>query len=108
MPAETPEAITRYFQAVNGRDLDAAPLLFTEQASVHDEGGSHAGRAEIRAWMAGTIRKYDFAAEPEGSERQGAETVVTARVSGTFPGSPIRLSFRFRLADSLIERLEIG
>lgn len=108
MPAETPEAVTRYFNAVNARDLDAAPLLFTEQASVHDEGGSHAGRAAIRAWMAGTIQKYDFTAEPEGSERQGADTVVAARVSGTFPGSPIGLSFRFTLAGALIERLEIG
>lgn len=108
MLTETPETITRYFQAVNGRELDAAPLLFTEQASVHDEGGSHSGRAAIRAWMAGTIGKYDFTAQPEGCERQGADTVVAARVSGTFPGSPIQLSFRFTLADRLIDRLEIG
>ncbi len=104
MPAQMPETIARYFDAVNARDLDAAPLLFAADAVVRDEGGSHAGRDAIRAWMAETIRKYDFAAEPEGLSGM----VVTARVSGAFPGSPIRLSFRFELSGGLIGRLEIG
>ena len=37
----------------------------------------------------------------------GRTIVVTGLVSGTFPGSPVRLSYAFELAGSKITRLEI-
>jgi len=35
-------------------------------------------------------------------------TVVTAHVTGDFPGSPIDLRYRFKLVDRQIAGLEIG
>jgi hypothetical protein len=35
-------------------------------------------------------------------------TVVTAQVSGTFPGSPIQLRYRFTLRDGLIAAVTIA
>jgi hypothetical protein len=36
------------------------------------------------------------------------KTVVTGLVSGTFPGSPVRLRFHFTIEGDKIARLEIG
>lgn len=42
------------------------------------------------------------------AESVGADTTVTARVTGTFPGSPVRLRFRFTVIGELISHLEIA
>ena len=45
---------------------------------------------------------------PRQAARDGMGERVTAEVSGAFPGSPVTLSFRFRLVGDRIARLEIG
>ena len=47
--------------------------------------------------------------EPLESRTEAGRTVVVARVAGSFPGSPLNLTYRFGLAeDGLIGALEIG
>jgi hypothetical protein len=45
---------------------------------------------------------------PKGVDREGDLIVVTAEVSGAFPGSPIHLGFSFRTAGEKIAALTIG
>jgi hypothetical protein len=75
---------------------------------VKDEGHEHQGSAAIRDWIKETIRKYDFKVEPMACAEANGGTIVTVLVSGHFPGSPVTLSYRFRLDDHTITRLEIG
>jgi ketosteroid isomerase-like protein len=103
-----PEPIADYFTAKNIRDIDAMLAPFAEQAVVKDEGQELRGRAAIRAWMEETTGKYGVTVEATGVEGKDGSTVVTALVSGNFPGSPAELRYVFELTEREIARLEIG
>ena len=101
-----PPAIAAYLQAANAFDIDALAACFTPGAVVVDEGHTHRSLEEIRRWFAGT-RGYNVTLETTGVEEVGGETVVTNRVTGTFPGSPIELRFFFMLEGDRIAALTI-
>jgi ketosteroid isomerase-like protein len=101
-----PASIATFF-AHETTDPQAVARCFSEDAVVVDEGHEHHGRADIATWNAQAVAKYQFATEPLMAQTVGAKTTVTARVTGSFPGSPIQLRFRFTVAGDLISRLEI-
>ena len=108
MSLNLPDPIATYFAGANARDADRVASSFAENGVVHDEGGDHTGRTAIRGWAEETGRKYHFQAEVLHVAEAGDQTIVTARISGTFPGSPIDLTHRFKLVDGLIASLSIG
>jgi hypothetical protein len=103
-----PEPLAAYFAAKNRKDIDAMLVPFAEQATVRDEGSDLSGHAAIREWMEGTTKKYAVTVEPTGIATEEGRTVVTALVSGNFPGSPATLRYNFTLGAGKIARLEIG
>ncbi|PZG00753.1 nuclear transport factor 2 family protein [Micromonospora deserti] len=108
MAVVVPDVINRYYRAVNDGDTDAFVDCFAENASVSDEDRIHEGRAAIRAWRERTAASSPYTADPVSAEAEAGDNyVVTSRVSGTFPGSPILLRFRFTLRDGLIGALDI-
>jgi ketosteroid isomerase-like protein len=108
MPEDLPSTVATYFAATNRHDVAAMIAVFTDDGAVKDEGREHRGSSAIRAWIEETIRKYDFRAEPSEVAREHGWTVVTAIVSGSFPGSPVTLRYRFQLDGEKVARLEIG
>ena len=108
MPLELPTPIAGYFAASNAHDAEALAALFTADARVHDEHSDHRGRDAIRDWAADTFRQYANVLTPREADGQGDATVVKTGVAGTFPGSPIELSFRFVTDGETIRELEIG
>ncbi len=60
-----------------------------------------------KQWKAGTKKKYQHTVEPLESVQKGGKTVVTNRVAGNFPGSPVNLEFVFELERNKIALLEI-
>lgn len=100
--------ILTYFEATNAHQADTVAALFASDGLVHDEGADHRGREAIREWAEGTYRKYGVALTPLGARNDSDATVVTAEVSGTFPGSPIQLPFRFVTDGQRIRKLRIG
>ncbi len=102
-----PEPIAAYFDA-DQRDGDAVAHCFTERAVVEDEGRSHSGRAAIKAWKTAASRKYSYSSEPFAQEQREGRTIVKARLTGNFPGSPVDLQFAFRLERGKIAHLEIA
>ncbi|HML94952.1 MAG TPA: nuclear transport factor 2 family protein [Thermodesulfobacteriota bacterium] len=104
-----PTKLDEFFAAHNAHDADATLLYFAPGATVGDEGENIAGHAAIRSWLERTSAKYSAAVEPLDYRTENGRTVVVARVSGNFPGSPVNLAFRFALDDGgLIKSLEIG
>lgn len=101
-----PAPLAAFFAAAPD-DTGIVDAVFTEDAVVHDEGGSHQGHAAIRAWRAKAAAKYGFTAEPLAVTEAGGRTIVTCRVSGNFPGSPITLSYGFTLDGDRIASLSI-
>jgi hypothetical protein len=107
MSIKLPEPIAAYFAATNAHNVDAMLALFAESAMVQDEGQERRGLAAIREWMEEAIRKYRFTVEVTGVAEANGSPVVTGRVSGTFPGSPVDLRHFFTLAGGKITHLEI-
>lgn len=102
-----PLIIAAYWKAANAGDIPAATDCFAAQASVQDEGHSHHGTSAIGSWIKETTDKYHPVTEALRCETKEGRHHVTARVSGTFPGSPLELDFTFTLQDGKIAGLEI-
>ena len=106
MPMNLPEPIAAYFDT-DTRDVEAIARCFTTDAVVKDEGHTHTGLAAIRRWKAEGSTKYTYTSEPFAAEQRDGVTVVTSRLTGNFPGSPVDLRFFFRLERGKIASLEI-
>ena len=104
---ELPEPIAAYFDA-DKRDGEAVACCFTTQAVVKDEGQTHSGPAAIKAWKAEASAKYSYVSEPFAVEQREGRYIVTSRLTGNFPGSPVDLRFVFRLERGKIAHLEIA
>ena len=61
----------------------------------------------IKQWKAETKKKYQHTVEPLASVQIDDKTIVTNRLTGNFPGSPIDLEFVFTLDGNKIVSLEI-
>jgi ketosteroid isomerase-like protein len=108
MSTKLSSTLESYFAATNRRDIDAMIAAFANDATMKDEGQEHRGSAAIRDRMRKTIEKYDFKAEPTAVARSLAQTAVSVVLSGTFPGSPVAVTYWFKLDGQKIARLEIG
>ena len=101
-----PDPIAAYF-AADPHSTDAIARCFATNAVVKDEGRTHSGLDAIKAWKAAASAAYTYTSQPFAMEQKDGFRIVTSRVTGNFPGSPIDLKFRFRLEDGLIASLEI-
>jgi hypothetical protein len=105
---DLPGILQKYFQAQNAHDIEAMVACFAADGTVHDEGRNIIGVDAIRAWKVETSAKYCITAEPLECRPEAGKTIVVAKVSGTFPGSPANLTYRFGIsADGRIRTLEI-
>jgi hypothetical protein len=102
-----PEPIAAYFDA-DKRDGEAVARCFTSDAVVRDEGRTHSGLAAIKAWKNEASSKYSYVSVPFAVEQKNDCYVVTSRLTGNFPGSPVDLRFAFRLERGKIALLEIA
>ncbi|MBS0429551.1 MAG: nuclear transport factor 2 family protein [Proteobacteria bacterium] len=100
-----PEPIAAYFAAEH--NPEALARCFTARAVMKDEGHTYTGIDAIQAFMAEASAEYNATSVPFAIERQEGFQLVRANVTGNFPGSPIVLSYRFRLERGLIASLEI-
>jgi hypothetical protein len=106
MTHELPKPIAAYFIA-DKADAEAVAHCFVENAIVKDEGHTYQGRAAIKQWKKEASSKYQYTSEPIACERQDGKIVVTSRLTGNFPGSPVDLRFFFQLEGDKIVSLEI-
>ncbi|CAH1659723.1 nuclear transport factor 2 family protein [Chelatococcus asaccharovorans] len=106
MPLSFPQPIADYF-AADTTDGVAVAKCFTPDAVVLDEKKTYTGHDAIAAWKAEASAQYDYVAEPVAIENQDDRVIVTAHLTGNFPGSPVDLRYAFTLSGDAISRLEI-
>ena len=107
MSINLPGPIAAYF-AADKLDGEALARCLTTDAVVKDEGKTYSGIAAIQRWKSETTSKYTYTSEPFRCEQRNDSTIVTSRLTGTFPGSPVDLRFFFRLDErGKISSLEI-
>ena len=106
MTLNLPKPVAAYFIA-DEADGEAVAQCFTDDAVVQDEGHTYHGRAAIKKWKEDASAKYVYTSEPLVCEQQDGIVVVTCRLTGNFPGSPVDLRFFFELDGDKIASLEI-
>jgi hypothetical protein len=99
--------IDLYFISENAHDPSAIDSCFAAGAVVRDEGKTITGVAAIKAWRIETDEKYHHIVEPLSVSTRDGKVVVTGKVSGDFPGSPINLEHIFEIDGGRIASLEI-
>jgi hypothetical protein len=103
------DLIRRYFELDAERDIDSIVDLFTEDATVVDEGEMRHGTTEIRAWQIGPASKYTYTTEVLDTDALKADRhVVTGRLTGNFPGGTAELKWDFTVTGGRISRLVIA
>jgi len=107
MSLNLPEPVHAYFVADKGDDAQAFARCFTQNAVVTDEGHTYTGLAAIKQWRVAALAKYTYASEPFALKEEDGSTVVTSKLTGNFPGSPVDLRFIFELEGDKISSLEI-
>ncbi len=102
------QPVANYIAAANAQDIDAVTACFSKTAVVHDEKQERRGIAAIREWAVEVSEKYHPTVEVLGVAERDGRTIVTGRVSGNFPGSPVELRYVFTVTGGRIDRLEIA
>ena len=102
-----PKVLADFLSAQDKFDSDAFVKTFADNALVHDEGGEYRGSAEIKQWNEMTNQKYRTRMEPIAFEDSKDESILTIRMSGTFPGSPVEAKFHFVIKGGKIVSLRI-
>ena len=102
-----PPVIQSYIAASNAHDVKGILDCFTDDAVVRDENATRHGKIDIGRWATETIQKYKFQFKPLSVDERGAETILSVEVSGSFPGSPVTLDYRFTIAHDKIQSLII-
>jgi ketosteroid isomerase-like protein len=107
MSLDLPDLLADYFAAENRSDTELLGACFADHAVVRDEGRTIEGVAAIKQWLRDAKRKYQHTVEPIEVVKRDGTTVVTAKVSGNFPNSPVSLDHIFRIEGDRIASLEI-
>lgn len=103
-----PKVIADLVAAQNQFDAPMYAKCFSETAVVFDEGKTHHGRKAIEEWIDESNKKYKSVMKPLSIADDGKTTVLSAEVSGTFPGSPLVLKFHFEIKNGLIQSLKVA
>lgn len=102
-----PKVVTDFINAQNNFDSEASANCFSENGIMLEEGKPYTGRVAIQGVLEETNEKYQSVMKPLNYIEDGASIVLSAEVSGTFPGSPAVLQFHFTLKNNLIDYLKV-
>ena len=103
------EVVSHYFELDAERDIEGMLALFSTDAAVTDEGETHHGQAQIRAWQLGPASKYVYTTEVTTIDTTGpGRFLATGRLTGNFPGGTADLHWDFTIVDDRITRLVIA
>jgi hypothetical protein len=102
-----PEPVAAYFRA-DRHGAKSVARCFTSDGWVVDEGRTHAGPDAIEAWKAAASERYAYTAEPIALWQHDRKYIVTSRVTGDFPGSPVDLRYAFMIDRGKVASLQIA
>lgn len=100
-----PKVIADLVKAQDNFDSIAYTNCFSETAVVFDEGKTYKGRTEIEQWIKNANEKFKTVMKP--LEYSEIKEILKAEVSGNFDGSPVILTYCFKLQSGQIQSLEI-
>lgn len=100
-----PKVVEEFVKAKNSFDSAAFAECFSETAIVFDEGKTHTSKKEIEQWIDNSNKQYQDTLEPIDYDEK--QDILFAKVTGTFPQSPVVLKFQFTINDGKIQNLKV-
>jgi len=107
MTIALPQPIADYVAANARLDIDGMMKPFLGDAVFIDNGKRFEGRAAIRQLLEEEVLPVMAIFVPDAVRHAGDAVVVEGPAHGDFPGSPLRFTYRFTLADGAIKTLEV-
>lgn len=102
-----PNPVKSLIDAQQRHDHEAYAKSFTPNAKVFDEGRTHKGHDEIKRWISDANTKYNTVMEAIDYRESSSGGVLKAKISGTFEGSPVVLTYHLKFERNLISSLKI-
>ncbi|QWW71363.1 nuclear transport factor 2 family protein [Rhizobium sp. WYJ-E13] len=106
MSLNLPKPIADYVEANARLDIDGMMKPFLHDAVFIDNGKRYEGTAQIRKLLAEEAIAVKAIFEPDTVRGEDGDVVLEGPAHGDFPGSPIRFTYRFELANNAIKTLE--
>lgn len=100
-----PNVIVDLIKAQENLNSTAYANCFTATAIVFDEGKIHKGQKEIKQWIEKANKDYQVVMKP--LVYFDTDQTLQAEISGSFPGSPLVLTYQFEIIDHKIQSLKI-
>jgi hypothetical protein len=104
---ELPAPIDAYFKATSLDGIDAQVAPSDDKARVRDQGEKYIGHIAIRSWFEESANKDQYTTEIRDVKFTDERYVVSAMLTGKFPGGTALLNYFVTLADGKISRLDI-
>lgn len=102
-----PESVKSLVNAQQRHDNEAYAKSFSPNAKVFDEGRTHKGHDEIARWIGDANARYNTVMEALDYRESSSGAVLKAKISGTFQGSPVVLTYHLKFEKGLISSLKI-
>ncbi len=106
MSMNLPTPIANYVDANARLDIEAMLRPFQRDAVFIDNGKRFEGQAAIRQLFEEEVIPVKAIFTPDTVREEGGDVVVEGPAHGDFPGSPLRFTYRFTLANGAIQTLE--
>lgn len=106
MSMHLPTPIADYVEANARLDIDGMLRPFQHDAVFIDNGKHFEGQAAIRQLFEEEVIPVKAIFTPDTVREEGDDVVVEGPAHGDFPGSPLRFTYRFTLANGAIQTLE--
>ena len=106
MSLNLPSPIADYIAANARLDIDGMLKPFLPDALFIDNGKPFAGQAAIRRLFEQEVIPVKAIFAPESVREENGDIVLEGPAHGDFPGSPIRFTYRFTLANGAIQTLQ--
>lgn len=106
MSLNLPQPIADYIEANARLDTDGMLKPFLPDAVFIDNGKHFEGQAAIRQLFEKEVIPVKAIFTPDIVREDDGDVVVEGPAHGAFPGSPIRFTYRFTLANDAIKTLE--
>lgn len=107
MSLHLPKPIADYVEANARLDIDGMLRPFHPEAVFIDNGKHFAGLAAIRQLFEEEVIPVKAIFTPDTVREEGGDVFVEGPAHGDFPGSPLRFTYRFTLANGSIRTLEV-
>src|SRR5438094_144280 len=98
-----PSTLASFVKANNDRDADSVTACFSKDAVVYDDGQIMRGAEEIRQWIAELFRKFQYVVAPTNVRELTNGAILTATITGNFPGARVSLDHNCRTLGDKIE-----